>query len=120
MTALDGTWTPITAELNGKSLPSGTLASMSLVVDGDTYATTTEGIAAKGTLVVNESAVPKTMDIVGSAGPNRGKRILALFALTGNSLRVCYDLTGTKRPDRFQTAPESNLLLVLYKRHAKE
>src|SRR4051794_40819519 len=36
------------------------------------------------------------MDITGTSGPNKGKTILAIYEQKGDTLRICYDLSGKK------------------------
>lgn len=41
---------------------------------------------------------------------------LAIYELDGDTLRVCYDLSGKARPSEFKTKAETQLLLFTYKR----
>ena len=65
---------------------------------------------------VDSSKSPPEMDIVGSKGPNQGKKIPAIYELNGTTLKICYDLSGKSRPKEFKTTPDSQLFLVEYKR----
>jgi uncharacterized protein (TIGR03067 family) len=56
------------------------------------------------------------MDIVGTKGPNRAKKIPAIYELTDTTLRICYDLSGKARPKEFKTRSDTQLFLVEYKR----
>jgi uncharacterized protein (TIGR03067 family) len=56
------------------------------------------------------------MDITGTDGPNKGKTILAIYERDGDTLRVCYDLSGKSRPTEFKTETGTQLFLVTYKR----
>jgi uncharacterized protein (TIGR03067 family) len=51
----------------------------------------------------------------GVDGPNKGKTILAIFEVNGDVLKVCYDVSGRKRPTEFQTKKGTALFLVHYK-----
>ena len=55
------------------------------------------------------------MDIFGADGPNKGKTILAIYELNGDTLRVCYDLTGKVRPTEFKTKKGELLFLAIYR-----
>jgi len=55
------------------------------------------------------------MDITGTEGPNKGKTILAIYERDGDTLRVCYDLSGKSRPSEFKTTEGTRLFLVEYK-----
>ena len=55
----------------------------------------------------------------GVKGPNKGKTFPAIYELAGDTLRVCYDLSGKKRPTEFKTKADTKLYLVTYKRKKK-
>ena len=59
------------------------------------------------------------LKITGVKGPNAGKTFPAIYELTADTLRVCYDLSGKKRPTEFATKPGTKLYLVTYKRKKK-
>ena len=46
----------------------------------------------------------------------RGKTFTAIYELNGDTLRICYDLSGAKRPAEFKSAPATRLYLVTYQR----
>ena len=60
------------------------------------------------------------MTLKGTEGPNKGKTYFCIFELDGDTLRVCYDLTGKNRPAEFKTAKDTLLYLVTYKRKAPD
>ena len=113
---LQGVWLPTAAELSEKQLDEATLKSMKLVIDGDKYTVTVGKSTDKGAIKFDPVAKPKTMDIIGGDGPNQGKTILAIYELNGDTLRVCYDLTGKVRPTEFKTRNGELYFLVTYKR----
>jgi uncharacterized protein (TIGR03067 family) len=113
---MDGTWLPATAELGGEKFPDEVRKTTKLVVKGDKYTVTVGKAVDKGTVKLNPSAKPKAMDITGTEGPNKGKTILAIYERNGDTLRVCYDLSGKNRPTEFKTEEGTLLFLVTYKR----
>jgi uncharacterized protein (TIGR03067 family) len=113
---LDGTWIPASAEIAGKKLPGAATKTWKLVLENENYTFTSNEATDKGKSKVDRSAKPMTIDITGVDGPNKGKTILAIFELEGDDLKVCYDLTGKKRPAEFQTKENTPLFLVHYKR----
>ncbi len=119
--AFEGTWKPIKAELSGQTMPDIVLKATSLKLDGSTYEVTVVGEpdVDKGTYTIDASTKPKSMVITGTSGPNRGKVFSAIYELKGKMLRVCYDLSGAKRPTDFKTLPGTELYLVTYKRQKK-
>jgi uncharacterized protein (TIGR03067 family) len=113
---MDGTWLPSVAELGGEAYPEKVLKTMKLVVKGDAYTVTVGDVTDKGTVKLDAAAKPKTLDIMGTDGPNKGKTILAIYERDGDTLKVCYDLSGKNRPTEFKTTKGTQLFLVTYKR----
>ena len=113
---IQGTWLPSTAELGGKMFPDEVRKTIKLVVKGDKYTVTVGKEVDRGTVKLNPSAKPKALDITGTEGPNKGKTILAIYERDGDTLRICYDLSGKGRPTEFKTREGSPLFLVTYKR----
>jgi uncharacterized protein (TIGR03067 family) len=70
----------------------------------------------KGIVVLDTTKHPMAMDITSTSGPNKDKRILAIYETTGDTLRICYDLSGNSRPAAFRTEKGTQLFLVLYAR----
>ena len=113
---LDGTWLPSAAELAGKPFPEEIRKSMKLVLKGGKYTVTVGEKADRGTVKADPTAKPKEMDITGTDGPNKGKTFLAIYERDGDTLRICYDLSGKARPTEFKTREGTQLFLVTYKR----
>jgi uncharacterized protein (TIGR03067 family) len=113
---LQGAWLPTAAEVSENPFDEATLKMMKLVLEGDKYAVTVGMSIDKGTTRIDPAARPKTMDIIGADGPNKGKTFLAIYELNGDTLRVCYDLTGKVRPTEFKTKKGELLFLATYKR----
>jgi uncharacterized protein (TIGR03067 family) len=114
--AMQGTWVPSSAEFAGEKFPDEVRQTIKLVVKGDKYTVTVGKQVDQGTVKVNPSAKPKTLDITSTEGANKGKTILAIYELDGDTLRVCYDLNGKDRPTEFKTRTNTQLFLVTYKR----
>jgi uncharacterized protein (TIGR03067 family) len=114
-----GVWLPSSAEIAGKKFPDEVRKTIKLVVKGDRYTVTVGERVDKGTVKRHPSTKPKGMDITGTDGPNKGKTILAIYELDGDTLRVCYDLSGKGRPTGFMTKEGTQLYLVTYKRQKR-
>jgi uncharacterized protein (TIGR03067 family) len=114
--AIQGTWLPMTAELGGKMFPDEVRKTIKLVIKDGKYTVTVGKLVDQGTLKLNPAAKPKKMDITGTDGPNKGKTIPAIYELDGDTLRICYDLSGKSHPTEFKTTEATQLYLVTYKR----
>ena len=114
--AVQGAWTPVKAELAGQPLPDAVLKTISLKLHNGQYDVAVAGKPDAGTYTIDSSSKPKAMTITGTDGPNKGKTFPAIYELEGDTLRICYDLSGEHRPADFKTVVGTRLYLVTYHR----
>ncbi|MFO0876278.1 MAG: TIGR03067 domain-containing protein [Gemmataceae bacterium] len=114
--AIQGTWLASAAELAGKSFPEEVRKSIKLTLKDGKYTVAVGKNLDQGTVKLDSSAKPRTLDITGTEGPNKGKTIQAIYELDGDTLKICYDLSGKGRPAEFKTAEGTKLFRVTYKR----
>jgi len=114
--AVQGNWTPAKAELAGEPLADAVLKSISLKLENGKYEVFVGDRPDRGTYTVDSASEPKSMTITGTGGPNNGKTFPAIYELEGDTLRICYDLSGAKRPTEFKTSAGAKLYLVTYTR----
>jgi uncharacterized protein (TIGR03067 family) len=110
--SLVGTWTPVSADLDGAPFAVSGFVGATLKLTADTYQF---GID-KGLYAVVSSAPPGKMDIRGQEGPNAGRTIPAIYEISGDQLTICYQLGKGDRPTEFKSSPASMTLLVHYRR----
>ena len=113
---IQGTWLASTAELGGKPFPEEVRKSIKLTIKDGKYTVTVGKTPDQGTTKLDPTAKPKAMDITGTEGPNKGKKIPAIYELDGDTLKICYNLSGKSRPTEFKTTEGTQLFLVTYKR----
>ena len=111
---------PVAANVSGKELRVAELRVKYLVLAGHDYSIIdrTNQVVDRGEYLVNAASTPCTIDIVGRAGPNAGRSMLAIFELTDDRLTVCYDLDGKDRPINMQPRGDQLLLSITYERAA--
>jgi uncharacterized protein (TIGR03067 family) len=114
--AIQGNWTPGKAELAGQPMPDDVLKTISLKLDNGKYEVFVGEHPDRGTYTIDASAKPKSMTVTGTAGPNQGKTFPAIYELNGDTLRICYDLSGASRPTEFKSVAGTKLYLVTYHR----
>ena len=114
--AVQGSWVPTAAELAGQPMAAAVLETISLKLDHGKYVVFVGGNPDRGTYTIDSASKPKSMTITGTEGPNHGKTFPAIYELNGDMLRICYDLSGAKRPTQFKSVPGTRLYLVTYKR----
>jgi len=114
--AIQGSWFPVSAELGGQALPDAVRKMISLKLDNGKYEVLVGAAPDDGTYTIDASATPKGMTVTGTAGPNAGLTFPAIYELKGDTLRICYDLSGGKRPAEFKSVAATKLYLVTYHR----
>lgn len=114
--AVQGNWNPTHAELAGQPMADAVLKIISLKLDNGNYEVFVGGAPDRGTYTLDSATKPKSMTITGTDGPNRGKTFPAIYELNGDTLRICYDLAGAKRPTEFKSIAGTRLYLVSYNR----
>ena len=114
--AVQGVWKPVKAELGGQPMPDEVLKTITLKLHDDRYVVSVGERLDKGTCTIDASTKPKSMTITGTEGPNQGKTFPAIFELEGDTLRICYDLSGKQRPAEFKSVAGTRLYLVTYHR----
>ena len=97
-------------------LPEAVLKTISLKLDHGKYDVSAAGEPDKGTYTLDAASNPKGMSITGTEGPNNGKTYPAIYEIKGDTLRICYDLSGAKRPTEFKSVAGTHLYLVTYNR----
>jgi uncharacterized protein (TIGR03067 family) len=113
---LQGTWNRTSAEVNGKPVSEAELKNTTLVIQGDQYTLKTPEGDRKGTIKLDPTSSPKHFDLTPSAGPNKGKTLLGIYEVDGDTLRYCLALNGKDRPTEFSGKEGSGRGLFVNKR----
>jgi uncharacterized protein (TIGR03067 family) len=113
---MNGKWVPAEAELDGEKLPKNLINSIKLELKDEKYTVTVGEQVDEGTVTLDLKSDPTGMEIKGTKGPNKDKTIPAIYELKDDTLKVCYNLEGEKRPKEFKTTAGSKYYLVIYKR----
>jgi len=114
--AVQGNWKPAKAELAGQPMTDAVLQSISLKLDNGKYEVFVGEHPDKGTYTLDSATKPKSITVTGTEGPNKGKTFPAIYELKDDTLRICYDLSGAKRPTEFKSIAGTKLYLVNYHR----
>ena len=115
-----GTWTIESSVTGGKEIPAGDLKGFVLIFEGDKH-TLKKGdeVVQVGTQKIDPSKSPKTIDVTMHEGPNKGAVMLGIYEIDGDTLRVCFDPEGKKRPTKFKSASGSQTFVNVHKRVKK-
>jgi uncharacterized protein (TIGR03067 family) len=113
---LEGTWLPTSAEFGGNPFPAEVLKTMKLELKDGKFKATVGKVVDQGTIKLDSSAKPKKMETTGTDGPNKGRTFLAIYERDGDTLKICYDISGKNHPTEFKTKEGTQLFYVVYKR----
>jgi uncharacterized protein (TIGR03067 family) len=109
----EGTWTFESVEAGGKEVPAAQFIGITVTFQGDKYAVKKgHEVIEAATQKVDPSKSPKTLDVAVTEGPNKGAVILGIYEISGDTLKVCFDPEGKKRPMQFRTTSGSQTLVV--------
>jgi uncharacterized protein (TIGR03067 family) len=115
-----GTWTIESSETGGTPIPPGELKGLIVIFEGDKHTVKTgDEVIQVGTQKLDPSKSPKAIDVTMTEGPNKGAVMLGIYEIDGDTLRVCFDPRGKKRPTEFKSAPGSENFVNVHKRVKK-
>src|SRR3954466_7926954 len=108
-----GTWTFESVEAGGKEIPAAEFKGITVSFEGDRY-TVKKGdeVIQAATMKLDPSKSPKALDVTVAEGPNKGAVMPGIYEITGDTLKVCFDPEGKKRPTDFKGGPGSQTLVV--------
>jgi uncharacterized protein (TIGR03067 family) len=123
---LQGTWVIVGKEfmgkkatkeevkkLSGEMVIKGALVTQWVDDAGDKY------IVNKSTWKLDPKAKPKRLDLTYTRGELKGEKVLAIYELDGDTLRVCYAMVNEKRPTEFAGKFDGKAFFLTYKRVKK-
>jgi len=108
---LNGSWKPVREEIGGSELPPVAFEKQKLIVSDSNYTFIAESID-KGVAIYKDGK----MDIYGKDGVNNGKHFTAIYKFENELLLICYNLSGDKYPEAFETKSKPTYFLVTFKK----
>jgi uncharacterized protein (TIGR03067 family) len=108
---LNGNWKPVREEIGGTELPPATFEKQKLTIIDSNYTFVAESVD-KGIAVYKDGK----MDIYGKDGVNNGKHFTAIYKFDNELLLICYNLSGDKYPEAFETKGKPTYFLSTFKK----
>ena len=113
---MEGTWLLVSGESNGEVMPAEMVKTIKAVLKGDKLSIHFgDKMVFEGTMTVDPTKKPKTMDTVMTADKTKG---VAIYELDGDSFKICVGNKG-ERPKEFTGKKDSGCSLYVYKREKK-
>lgn len=112
LASLQGKW--VINSLNGQTAAEG--MEVSLTFTGDKYAQTMNGeVNERGTIKLDASKKPMTIDLIITEGGDAGKTQLGVFEVTGDKLTANLDIPGAGQRPADLSPREGSLLFLATK-----
>lgn len=120
MKKFEGNWTIESSVTGGVEIPADQLKGFLVIYEGDKHTLKYgDKVFQVGTQKIDPSKTPKTIDVTMSDGPSKGAVMLGIYEFDADTLKVCFDPEGKKRPTEFKSATGSANFLNVHKRVKK-
>lgn len=121
---LVGSWKLVAAEHNGRELAKNDIPDVTLIHEEEkdgkhTFMVKSGGkVTARGTFKHGEPQAGKhhTYDAQYTEGESKGKTVLGIYELKGDTLKLAWDGPGKERPKEFKTKAGTDLVVRTYQR----
>jgi uncharacterized protein (TIGR03067 family) len=111
---LEGTWTATLWKRGGGEVGKDKVATeLVLTKDGYAFPKGINRISMKG--AVKLDAAKGTIDFTPEDGPAKGKTLLGIYKVEGDTLTLCFTSAGMERPKEFKSG-DRNTVLATYER----
>src|SRR5690348_18338987 len=115
--AMTGDWAAVSIIHDGYKLPDDDAQSLFRTVKGDQYTVFLfKKAISKGTLKIDATKKPKTIDFVQAGAGPKNEPILGIYELQGDSWKICHGLPGKERPKELTGKKESGYTLGVWER----
>jgi len=113
---LQGTWNFVLLEVEGAKLPEAMLSGSKIIIKGENFKSISAGVTYEGKIKIDPAKTPRTLDLIFTDGPEKGRTSLGIYDLTGDDLKICLSLAGSTRPTEFVSKPGSGFAFEVLKR----
>jgi uncharacterized protein (TIGR03067 family) len=108
---MQGTWTLTGATFNGERMTEQAIGQTHLTIEGDRYTMTHNGTDESSTLTLGIGG-PHSIRVFHHENPLAsqgfyGGTLTGIYELSGDRLRICFDLTGRQYPKTFDASKGS-------------
>ena len=113
---LEGTYSCVSTEQGSEKGDPETLKKLKLVVKDNKWTVyINDKVSTSATFTIDPTKNPKTIDLTGTMGGDRGKVYLGIYELNGNDLKLCIGDTKT-RPKVFEAKKGYDRQFEVWKR----
>jgi uncharacterized protein (TIGR03067 family) len=114
---LQGAWSLVAMEAEGRSLDPEVFEGWGSVYEGDRLILKAKDeIRRRGIVTLDPAQTPKAMNTWDLDGPFQDQTVPGIYLLDGDTLKLCFARPGEKRPTELTTRSGTGFLVVVYKR----
>jgi uncharacterized protein (TIGR03067 family) len=114
---LDGDWTMVRGEQDGKPLPDDVVQNSRLTIHGNQHTVKVGDTTMAGTHVLHQTTNPKHIDARDTTGPFKGTTAHGIYQLQGDEATFCFASPGKPRPTKFSShSPDGGHFVHVWKR----
>ena len=118
--ALQGDWVMVSCERDGIKMSAEEVKTYRRTVQKNKYTVVIAGEDGvqklNGTITLDPTKTPKTIDAVRTEGPSKGKAMRGIYAFAGDKQNVCFAPVGKERPTDFISKAGTGHVLTVWKR----
>jgi uncharacterized protein (TIGR03067 family) len=111
-----GTWKPISMEMDGTFLTQEQIGKTRLTIKGEKFHFDTGRDSHEGLYKIDPRKDPKQLDIVITRGDEMGKTYLVIYKFEDGKMIQCMENSNAKRPREFNGSKGSGNLLEYWER----
>jgi uncharacterized protein (TIGR03067 family) len=119
--AFKGTWRLNSKDVDGKKFSEEEIKDVIATNNGEGRFSVRRGdkVIDEGTVKLDPTKKPKTIDVSVTEGERKGKTALGIYEIESDAFRVCVARPGDERPTEFSAKAGSGCTLIVYKRDKK-
>ena len=111
-----GTWTPVSMEMDGKMLSKERLSKVRLTIKGENFTFDTGDDSHGGLYKIDPTKDPRELDIEITRGDEKGKVYLVIYNFDDGKMIQCMRVDNKERPDAFTGKAGSGNLYEIWRR----
>jgi uncharacterized protein (TIGR03067 family) len=116
LATLQGTWKPVSMEMDGKFLTEEQIGKTRLTIKGEKFTFDTGKDSHEGLYKLDPSHEPKHLDIKITRGEEVGKTYLVIYKFSEGKMIQCMEVSNAKRPLDFTGRKGSGNLYEIWER----
>jgi uncharacterized protein (TIGR03067 family) len=113
---LQGSWSVSALKLDGQSLRAPALEGATIVVEANRFRSLGMGATYEGTLKIDQTRKPRTIDMLFTAGHAIGTRHPGIYKIQSDRWTICMSTQGERRPTLFASSKGSGFALEVLTR----